>query len=103
MQSPVGLVLYFLFVLVLVGAYLGIRRQWAPPAAIAAVCVVASFIIILLISLTQGNSIYQAIFAGLLVGGLFSGGILGMAWYFHRNEHAKATMSEDFQPETPEE
>ena len=99
MQSPIGLILYILFVLVLVGAYLGIRREWAPPAAIAAVCVVASFIIIMLISLTQGNSIYQAIFAGLLVGGLFSGGILGMAWYFHKNEHAKAGTSEEIQPD----
>lgn len=103
MQSPIGLVLYFVFALVLVGAYLGIRREWAPPAAISAVTVVSSFIIILLISLTQGNSIYQAIFAGLLVGGLFSGGILGMAWYFHRNEHAQLAGSDEILQNTDEE
>lgn len=102
MQSTIGLILYVLFVLVLVGAYLGIRRQWAPPAAIAAVCVVACFVIMLLISLAQGNSIYQAIFAGLLVGGLFSSGILGMAWYFHKNEHGKPDSSEEIQRDTTE-
>ncbi|HLU10591.1 MAG TPA: hypothetical protein VK003_13060 [Oceanobacillus sp.] len=99
MQNPGGMILYLVFVAILVGAYLGIRREWAPPAAIAAVCVVASFIAILLISLVQGNSIYQAIFAGLLVGGLFSGGILGMAWYFHKNEYAKAAPPEESQRE----
>ena len=39
-----------------------------------------------LIGLAQGNSIYQAIFAGLLIGGLFSGGVLAMAAYFQGNE-----------------
>jgi Na+/H+-translocating membrane pyrophosphatase len=105
MQNTSGLILYFLFVLVLVAAYLGIRRQWAPPAAIAAVCVVASFILMMLISLAQGNSIYQAIFVGLLVGGLFSSGILGMAWYFHRNELRKTEISaesDDAQSDTTE-
>jgi hypothetical protein len=89
MQNSSALILYFVFVLVLVGAYLGIRRQWAPPAAIATVCVVASFVIMMLTGLAQGNSIYQAIFVGFIIGGLFSSGFMGMAWYFRRNEYRK--------------
>lgn len=90
MQNPTGLVLFFVLAVVLAASYVGIRRRWASVAAIAAVCVVASFILMMLISLTQGNSIYQAVFVGLAVGGLFSGGILGMAWYFQNGELKKA-------------
>lgn len=104
MQNTGGLILYFLFILVMVAAYLGIRRQWAPPAAIAAVCVVASFVLMMLISLAQGNSIYQAIFVGLFVGGLFSGGILAVAWYFQKNEQRKLAPvdADEVQKDIPE-
>lgn len=106
MQNSTGLILYLVFALVLVGSYLGIRRRWAPPAAIAAVCVVASFVVLMLISLSQGNSIYQALFVGLFVGGLFSGGILGMAWFFQNSEHRKPDEMpsfDDIQTDTTEE
>jgi Na+/H+-translocating membrane pyrophosphatase len=102
MQNSSGLMLYLVFALILAVSYIGIRRQWAPPAAIAAICVMASFVTMMLISLSQGNSIYQAIFVGLIVGGLFSGGILAMAWYFHSNEQRKAQVLPTFDDLPPE-
>ena len=96
MQNTTGLLLYLLFAVVLAASYLGIRRQWARPAAIAAGSVVASFITMLMISLSQGNSIYHAIFVALVIGGLCSTGILAMAWYFHRKEHPELQMPETF-------
>ena len=48
--------------------------------------VLGSIIVMTLTGLAQGNSIYQAAFAGLLVGGLFSGGTLAIASYFHSSE-----------------
>ncbi len=105
MRDTGGLILFAVFALVQVGAYLGIRRRWARPAAVAAVAVVASFVLMLLMALAQGNSIYQAIFVGLIVGGLCSGGILVMAWYFTSKERRGADLPDlsDLQSETGEE
>jgi Na+/H+-translocating membrane pyrophosphatase len=89
MQST-SMILFLVFALVLAFSYIGIRRQWAAPAAISAACVVISFVLMMLISLAQRNSVYQAIIVGLIVGGLCSGGILGMAWYFQANERRQA-------------
>ena len=82
MQSPTSTILFLVFAVVLAASYIGVRRRWAAPAAIAAACVIASFILMMLISLAQGNSVFQAVVVGLVVGGLCSGGILGMALYF---------------------
>lgn len=92
MQNPTGMILFLVFALVLAGSYLGIRRRWAAPAAVAAISVLASFVLALLIGLSQGNGVYQAIFVGLIVGGLCSGGILALAWYFQRAEQRAVEM-----------
>jgi peptidoglycan/LPS O-acetylase OafA/YrhL len=104
-MQTTGMILFVVFALVLAASYLGIRRRWAQPAAVAAVSVLASFVIMMLIGLSQGNSIYQAIFVGLLVGGLCSGGILGMAWYFQRAERRGVAMPElnDLPPDAKQE
>ena len=80
-------VFFVLMALVLLLAYLAIRRQWFPPGITAAATVVVTIILMVLTSLGQGNSIIQAVVVGIVVGGMFSGATLGIAWYFHSNEH----------------
>ena len=86
MQSPTAWLLFAVFGLVLFLMYVGIRRRWASPLLVAVVGVLGSIIIMTLTGLAQGNTIYQAIFAGFLVGGLFSIGTLAIASYFYNNE-----------------
>ena len=68
--------------------YVAIRRRFASPVVIAAIGVFANMIVMTLIGLAQGNTIYQAIFAGLLVGGLFSGGSAGDGGLFSEQRSA---------------
>ena len=78
--------LFFAFTLILVVMYVAIRRRWLPPLLSATIGVVASVAVMTMSALAQGNSIYQALFTGLLVGGLFSIGVVAMAYYFSINE-----------------
>jgi Na+/H+-translocating membrane pyrophosphatase len=86
MQNPTAILLFVFFGLILFLMYIAIRRRFASPIVIAGMGVVASVIVMTLIGLVQGNTFYQAIFAGILVGGLFSAGTLAMAAYFQSNE-----------------
>jgi hypothetical protein len=77
---------FLLFAAVIVGTYLSIRREWVAPNITAGVSVVLSIVMMILMSLAQSNPLYQAVIVGILVGGLFSGATLAVAWYFHGNE-----------------
>src|SRR5690606_23597396 len=76
MDNPTSLLFFALFGIILFVMYIAVRRRWASPLVIAAIGVVASIVVITLMSLSEGNHIYQALFVGLLVGGLFSAGTL---------------------------
>src|SRR5688572_15316989 len=79
-------VIFIVFAALLAGIYLAIRRQWFAPGLTAAVGVVLSMVLMTLFSLAQNNLPVQAIIVGILLGGLFSGATLAVAWYFHSNE-----------------
>jgi hypothetical protein len=79
-------IFFLLFAAVIVGTYLSIRREWVAPNITAGVSVVLSIISMILMSLAQANPVYLAVIVGILVGGLFSGATLAIAWYFHGNE-----------------
>lgn len=81
-----ALLLFVIFALVLAGMYLSIRRGWFAPGMTAAVGVILSMIVMVMISLAQNNLPIQAIVVGILVGGVFSGVTLAAAWYFHSQE-----------------
>jgi uncharacterized membrane protein len=85
-MQGIAWLLFVVFALVLAGMYLAIRREWLAPGLVAGVGVLASMILMMLTSLAQNNPPIQAVLVGLLVGGLFSGATLAVAWYFHRNE-----------------
>ncbi|MCC6801946.1 MAG: hypothetical protein IT319_03600 [Anaerolineae bacterium] len=86
MQNPTAWLLFALFGLILFVMYVSLRRRWASPLVVSALGVLASVIVMTLTGLAQNNTIYQALFAGLLVGGLFSGGTVAMAAYFQSSE-----------------
>ena len=79
-------ILFVIFALVLLGMYISIRRTWFPPGVTAAVGVVASMIVMVMISLAQDNLPLQAVVVGVLLGGIFSGATLAAAWYFHSQD-----------------
>ena len=81
-----ALLLFVIFALVLAGMYLSIRRAWFSPGMTAAVGVILSIIIMVMISLAQNNVPVQAIIVGVLLGSIFSGVTLAAAWYFHSQE-----------------
>lgn len=81
-----ALILFVVFALVLAGMYLSIRRNWFAPGMTAAIGVIASMVIMVMISLAQNNLPVQAVVVGILVGGVFSGVTLAAAWYFHSQD-----------------
>ena len=89
MQSPAGWLLYLLFIVIQFGMYLSIRREWIPPGLTAGLGIVTSVALMILISLSQGNTALQAVVVGILVGAVFSVAILAIAWYFHSSELRK--------------
>jgi hypothetical protein len=90
-------IFFALFAIVLAGMYIGIRRQWAAPGMIAGAGVVLSIIFMVLVSLSQGNPVVQAVLVGILVGGLFSGATLAVAWSFHSNEMRARYAQQQYQ------
>lgn len=92
-----AIIFFALFAIVLAGMYIGIRRQWAAPGMIAGAGVLASIILMVMVSLSQGNPVVQAVLVGILVGGLFSGATLAVAWYFHSNEMRARYAQEQYQ------
>lgn len=97
MQNPTAWLLFIVFGATLFGMYIAIRRRWGSPVLTAGIGVAASIVIMTLLGLAQNNTVYQALFAGLLVGGLFSGGTLAMAYYFHVNEQRRSA-EQTYQP-----
>ncbi len=85
MQGLAG-IFFALMVLVLFVTYYAIRREWLAPATTAGVGIIASIILMTLTALGQGNSALQAIVVGIVVGGLFGGATVAIAWYFHSQE-----------------
>lgn len=86
---------YFFFTLfagVQVITYLAIRREWTSPALVAALGVVFSVLLAMLMSIAQQNTLLQALVVGLAFGILISALTLSAAWFFHRqqtHQHAR--------------
>jgi Na+/H+-translocating membrane pyrophosphatase len=99
MNTPEASIFFVIFGIILFATYIAIRRQLAKPGLIAGISVVASIITMTLTGLAQGNTIYQAVFAGLVVGSLFSGGTIAMAWYFLSSERRRAILAAQYAPD----
>jgi len=86
LSSPISLIFFFVFALILVGMYMSIRREWASAGIVTAIGTVGSVIAMLVVSLGQGNSMFQAIVVSVGIGGIFSLSIVAIAIFFHTNE-----------------
>ena len=81
------MVFFILFAVVLMGTYISLRRELAPPRLIAMVSILGSSISLTLFSLTaRDTSFVYAVVLGIIAGCLFSGLTLALAWYFHKQE-----------------
>jgi hypothetical protein len=90
-----ALIFFALLAAVLLLTYLAIRREWFAPTATATASVIGSMLLMALVSLAQGNSVLQAVIVGIVVGALFSGATLGIAWYFHSAELRRRYPDDD--------
>ncbi|MGB1287845.1 MAG: hypothetical protein ACPG7F_15000, partial [Aggregatilineales bacterium] len=63
-MNPSAMIFFFIFVLILVGAYLFIRRQIAPAGLVAAAGIIGSVIAMTLFSLAQENIFFHALIVG---------------------------------------
>ena len=72
LSSPTSFIFYAIFAVILVVTYLAIRREWATTGIVAGLSVVGSVIAMLLVSLSQGNTMFQAIIVSLGIGTVFS-------------------------------
>jgi hypothetical protein len=90
MQNPTAWLLFVVFGVILFVMYIAIRRRWGSPILSGGLGVIASIVVMTLLGLAQNDTMLQAVVAGLLVGGLFSGGTLAMAYYFHSNEQRRS-------------
>ena len=92
-------IFFVLLAATLVTTYLAIRREWFAPGLIAGGSVVVSIILMIMTAFGQGNSAIQAIVVGIVVGGLFSGATVAVAWYFHSQELQRYYAEEDYYEE----
>jgi Na+/H+-translocating membrane pyrophosphatase len=93
MTSALSIVFFIVFAIILVWMYLSIRRGWGAPGFVAGAGIIGSIISMLLMSISQGNVALHAIVVGLLVGGIFSGVTLAVAWYFRVKEFRTSQAS----------
>ncbi len=84
---PISAMIFFvLFVAILVGAYLVMRRGAMPSRWATAAAVLGAIISMTLFALAQGNMMAQALVVGLVIGGGFSIIFLLMARFFHSQQ-----------------
>ncbi len=94
-MTGTALIFFLLFALIIVGMYLGVRREWARPGGIALVGGIASMITMALFSLAQGNPGLQAVVVGVLVGGVFTALTVSIANFFRGDEARAGEVSSD--------
>lgn len=88
---------FAIFAIILVAMYIAIRRRLASPTIISAAGVFGSIVSMTLFGLAQGNLFAHALTVGFLIGGLFSGATLIIAFYFQGNElRQKALQHEQY-------
>lgn len=86
LSSPISFIFFAIFAAILVGMYLAIRREWASMGLITGLGVIGSIMAMLVISLSQGNVMFQAIVVSLGIGTVFSLSTAAVAIFFHTNE-----------------
>lgn len=86
LSSPISLLFFAIFAIILVGMYLAIRREWASTGIVTGLGVIGSVIAMLIVSLAQGNAMFQAIIVSLGMGLIFSLSTVAVAIFFHTNE-----------------
>ena len=97
LSTPTSFIFFAIFAVILIVTYLAIRREWAPIGIVSGLSTVGSVISMLLVSLSQGNAMFQAIIVSLGMGIVFSLSTVAIAVFFHtsemREKHANTDLS----------
>lgn len=95
LNSPASFMYFALFALILVVMYLAIRREWASPTLIGAGGVLGSVVAMMMVSLSEGNAIFQAMIVSVGIGVVFSLATLAIATFFHTSEVRERRVNEE--------
>ncbi len=90
-MNAIGWFLYVVFAMVLVSSYIVIRRGLAPTGLVATGTIIINVLLVMGISLAQGNHPVQAIIVGLLIGSVISALAVAAAAFFRANEIVTST------------
>lgn len=96
LNSGASFLFFAVFALILVAMYLAVRREWASTGAIGIIGVLASVTAMMMVSLSEGNSIFQALIVSIGMGAVFSLSTLAIAMFFHSNELRDSRRSDEF-------
>lgn len=92
-------VFFVIFVLIVLGVYLSIRRRWVAPSLTAVLGLVGGILAMMLFALAQGNIFLQALVVGVLLGGSMIIATLAIAMYFQGNEVRSGYSKHTSQPD----
>ena len=98
LSSPISFIFFAVFAFILVITYLAIRREWASTGLVAGLSLVGSVIAMLMVSLSQGNAVFQAVVVSVAMGAVFSLATVAIALFFHtgemREKHKQSSVGE---------
>lgn len=86
LSSPTSIIFFAVFAIILVVSYLAIRREWLSTGIVAGLSLLGSIVMMLLVSLSQGNTMFQALVVSIGLGSIFSLATVAIALFFHTNE-----------------
>ncbi|MFW5692173.1 MAG: hypothetical protein ACOCX3_02355 [Chloroflexota bacterium] len=89
-----GFIFFILFGAALLATYIAIRRELASPGLIAAGGMLASIVTMMLYLFSRNAAPVQGIIFGVVIGVIFAGATIGIAWYFHHQERVAASGGE---------
>lgn len=81
-----GILFFMLFALTLLGIYIAIRRRLIAPGVIGALGIIGSILFMTLYLLTSEIVLIQGVIFGVIIGVLFAGATIAMAFYFLKQE-----------------
>ncbi len=85
-MNPLAVIFLALFVLILAGSYIIVRRRLLPLRTVAVLCAVSSVSSIIAFGFAQDLQPIHAILAGVVAGILFTSVLMMMAAFFQANQ-----------------
>lgn len=85
-MTGTALLFFLLFAITVLITYLAVRRAWARTGPVTLVGAVVGIVTMFFFARGQGNSVPQALVAGVLVGSIFIAAAVSIAGFFRSSE-----------------